>query len=345
MELLLSQAQFAFTIAFHILFPSLTIGLAWFLVGAEAAWLWTRQEAWFRLCRFWSRIFALAFGIGVVTGVVMSFQFGTNWSGLVQAAGEVLGPLLGYEVLTAFFLESGFLGVMLFGWHRVPRGVHFAATLLVAAGTVLSAFWVLAANSWMHTPAGHVVEGGVIRVADWWQVVFNPSFPFRFAHMVTAAFLASMFTVAGVSAWQLLRRLHVPFARRGLSLALAGAAGLAPLQVLLGDLHGLNTLEHQPMKVAAIEALWHTQARAPLLLFAWPDQQAAANRWELAIPGLASLILRHDMDSIVPGLSAAPASQGFLLVGVGVPLPLILGYTWFSYHVFRGKVGEDAGYH
>lgn len=304
--LLLSRAQFAFTIAFHILFPSLTIGLAWFLVGAEAAWLWTRQDAWFRLCRFWSKVFALAFGVGVVTGVVMSFQFGTNWSGLAQVAGEVLGPLLGYEVLTAFFLEAGFLGIMLFGWYRVPRGLHFAATLLVAVGTVISAFWILAANSWMHTPAGHTVEGGLIHVADWAKVIFNPSFPYRFSHMLTAAFLASMFAVAGVSAWQLLHRLHRPFARRALSLALGGAAVLAPLQVVLGDRHGLNTLEHQPIKIAAMEGLWHTRSHAPLLLFAWPDEDGETNRWEVAVPGLASLILGHDMAAEIKGLTEVP---------------------------------------
>ncbi len=349
--LLLSRVQFAFTIAFHILFPSLTIGLAWFLVALEAAWLRTREEAWFRLYRFWARIFALAFGVGVVTGIVISFQFGTNWSGLVQTAGEVLGPLLGYEVLTAFFLEAGFLGVMLFGWNRVSPKVHFFATAMVALGTAISAFWILAANSWMQTPTGYVLEGGKILVADWWAVIFNPSFPYRFSHMLVAAFLATAFAVAGVAAWQLLAGRHVPTARRSLSLSLWMAAALAPLQVVLGDLHGLNTVEHQPIKIAAMEALWETQAEAPLLLFAWPDEAAERNRAEIAIPGAASLILGHDTDAVILGLKEVPADDrppvaivffAFrIMVGAGVVMVVVaLAGLWLRW---RGRLHESDG--
>lgn len=304
--LLLSRAQFAFTIAFHILFPSLTIGLAWFLVFCEAAWLRTRQDAWFRLYRFWAKIFALAFGIGVVTGIVISFQFGTNWSGLSYAAGEVLGPLLGYEVLTAFFLEAGFLGIMLFGWQRVPPRVHFAATCLVAVGTVISAFWILSANSWMQTPVGHVMVDGKAVPEDWWTIIFNPSFPYRFVHMVIATFLSSAMVVAGVSAWQLIKGLHAPFARRGFAMAMSMVAVLAPVQIVAGDLHGLNTLEHQPIKIAGMEALWESGRGADLLLFAWPDEAAERNRFELAIPRGAAFILTHDPDGELQGLKSVP---------------------------------------
>ncbi len=351
--LLLSRVQFAFTIAFHILFPSLTIGLAWFLVACEAAWLRTRQDAWFRLYRFWAKVFALAFGVGVVTGIVMSFQFGTNWSGLSQQAGEVLGPLLGYEVLTAFFLEAGFLGIMLFGWNRVSPRVHFAATCLVATGTVISAFWILSANSWMQTPTGHAEVGGILVVEDWWSVVFNPSFPYRFVHMVIATFLASAFVVAGVSALQLILAQHVPFARRGLAMAVGMAGVLAPLQIVAGDLHGLNTLEYQPMKVAAMEGLWETRAAAPLLLFAWPDQEAARNDWEIGIPGGASFILKHDSAAVLQGLKEVPPEDrppvawvfwSFrIMVGCGVAMAVIgLTGLWL---IWRRRLHRTGWFH
>ncbi len=334
--LLLSRIQFAFTIAFHILFPSLTFGLALFLVLVEGAWLWTRDQVYFRLYRFWVKIFALAFGLGVVTGIVMSFQFGTNWSRFSFVAGEVIGPLHGYEVLTAFFLEAGFLGVMLFGWRRVGPGVHFAATCLVALGTLTSTFWILSANSWMQTPAGYTIaEDGRVLVESWTALIFNPSFPYRMGHMVIAGFMASCFVVIGVSAWLLLKERHMPIARPALSIGLWVALLLTPAQVIMGDLHGLNTLEHQPTKVAAIEANWETRSRMPLVFFAWPDEDAEQNFHEWAVPGLGSWILTRDADGVVPGLKDVPRKDrppvaivfwafrlmvgiGFVLLGVAL---------------------------
>jgi cytochrome d ubiquinol oxidase subunit I len=302
---LLARLQFAFSIAFHILFPAFTIGLAAWLVVLEAAWL-AGSERHGELSRFWTRIFAVSFGMGVVSGIVMSFQFGTNWSELSDRAGNVLGPLLSYEVLTAFFLEASFLGVLLFGRDRVPRWLHFFSACAVAAGTLISAFWILAANSWMQTPAGYELRDGTFYVTSWWEVVFNPSFPYRFAHMVTATFLTTAFVVAGVSAWHLLKARAVPHAQIGLSMALWLITALAPAQLILGDLHGLNTLEHQPAKVAAMEGHWETRAGAPLILFALPDQEAATNRYEVGVPKLGSLILTHDPDGTVPGLEEWP---------------------------------------
>jgi cytochrome bd ubiquinol oxidase subunit I len=303
---LLARLQFAFSIAFHILFPAFTIGLAAWLVVLEAVWLRSGSAVYGNLSRFWTKIFAVSFGMGVVSGIVMSFQFGTNWSELSNRAGNVLGPLLHYEVLTAFFLEASFLGILLFGRDRVPRWVHFLAACAVAIGTLLSAFWILSANSWMQTPAGYELRDGTFYVTSWWEVVFNPSFPYRLAHMVTAAFLTTSLVVAGVSAWHLLRAQAVPYAQVGLSMALGLLTVLAPAQLILGDLHGLNTLEHQPAKVAAMEGHWETQAGAPLLLFALPDQEAAANRYEVAIPKLGSLILVHDAAGTVRGLKEWP---------------------------------------
>ncbi len=310
--LLLSRVQFAFTVGFHILFPTLTIGLASFLAVLEAAWLWSRKRkrVFIQLYDFWLRIFALAFGMGVVSGIVLSYEFGTNFSRFSEITGNVLGPLLSYEVLTAFFLEAGFLGVMLFGRKRVGAKLHFFATVMVAVGTVISTFWILSANSWMHTPAGHAFEGGRFVVTDWAAVVFNPSFPYRLAHMLLASYLTSGFVVAAVSAWYLLRKRHENFARHAFTMAMWLILALAPLQILVGDLHGLNALKHQPVKVAAIEALWQSQSRAPLVLFAWPDMTAEANRWALEIPDGASLILTHDAEGIVRGLKeVAPGDR------------------------------------
>ena len=325
---LLARLQFAFSISFHILFPAFTIGLAAWLVVLEAIWLKSGSALHGDLSRFWTRIFAVSFGMGVVSGVVMSFQFGTNWSELSSRAGNVLGPLLHYEVLTAFFLEASFLGILLFGRDRVPRGVHFGAACAVAAGTLISAFWILAANSWMQTPAGYELREGTFHVVSWSQVVFNPSFPYRFAHMVTAAFLTTAFVVAGVSAWHLLQARAVPHARIGVSMALGLITVLAPAQLVLGDLHGLNTFAHQPAKVAAIEGHWETRAGAPFVLFALPDQDAATNRYEIAIPKLGSLILTHALDGTVRGLEEWPPEDrpyvpivfwSFrLMVGVGL---------------------------
>jgi cytochrome d ubiquinol oxidase subunit I len=306
---LLARLQFAFSIAFHILFPAFTIGLAAWLVVLEAIWLKRGSALHGDLSRFWTRIFAVSFGMGVVSGIVMSFQFGTNWSELSNRAGNVLGPLLHYEVLTAFFLEASFLGILLFGRDRVPRWVHFGAACAVAAGTLISAFWILAANSWMQTPAGYELRDGTFHVVSWSQVVFNPSFPYRFAHMVTAAFLTTAFVVAGVSAWHLLEGRAVPHARIGLSMALGLITVLAPAQLVLGDLHGLNTFAHQPAKVAAMEGHWETRAGAPFVLFALPDQAAATNRYEVTIPKLGSLILTHELDGTVRGLDEWPPEE------------------------------------
>jgi len=298
----LARIQFAFTVSFHILFPAFTIGLASYLAVLEALWLRTGRDVYRDLYRFWVRIFAVSFGMGVVSGVVMSYQFGTNWSRLSDAAGAVLGPLLTYEVLTAFFLEAGFLGIMLFGWGRVGKGLHFLATTLVAVGTLLSTFWILSANSWMHTPAGHAIVDGRFVPADWWEIVFNPSFPYRLVHMVLAAFLTTAFAVGAVGAWHLLRRSGGEGARIMFSMALWMAALVTPLQIVAGDFHGLNTLEHQPAKIAAMEGHWETQRGAPLILFGWPDMAAEETLWAIEIPRLGSLILTHDWDGEIKGL-------------------------------------------
>lgn len=305
----ISRLQFAFTLGFHILFPTLTLGLAPFLVVLEVLWMRTGAEIYMRLYRFWAKLFGLAFGMGVVTGVVLSFEFGTNFALFSQATGNVLGPLLAYEVLMAFFLEAGFLPVMLLGWGRVGVRLHLFATCMVALGTVLSAFWILAANSWMHTPAGFTVEEGVFFPADWWQIVFNPSFPYRLAHMLTAALLTGAFVVAGVSAWRLLQREQEETSRRAFSLAMGAAAVFSAGQIALGDLHGLQVQRDQPMKVAAMEALWQTRPAAPLVVFALPDMDAEANRYALEIPYAASLILKHDPQGIVLGLDQVAAEQ------------------------------------
>lgn len=306
---LLSRLQFAFTVGFHIIFPTLTIGLAWFLALIEGLWLRTGNARYFHLYQFWVKVFALSFGMGVVSGVVLSYQFGTNFSRFTDATGNVIGSLLGYEVLTAFFLEASFLGVMLFGWRRVPPPLHFAATVIVAIGTTISAFWILAANSWMHTPAGYTVRDGIFYVESWWEVIFNPSFPYRFTHMMLASFLSAALLVAGVAAWHLLRDRQPELARPGLHLALLMIALSAPAQVLVGDLHGLQVQRDQPIKVAAMEGAWETERGAPLLLFAWPDQQAEENRFAIGIPRLASLILQHDPDGEIVGLKSVPAED------------------------------------
>ena len=304
--LLLSRVQFAVAISFHILFPAFTIGLAAWLVVLEARWLATGRALYRELSEFWTKIFAISFGMGVVSGVVMSFQFGTNWSRLSDRAGNVLGPLLNYEVVTAFFLEATFLGILLFGRNRVPPWLHFVAACMVALGTLVSTFWILSANSWMQTPTGHELRDGTFYVVSWWEVVFNPSFPYRLAHMVTAAFLTTAFVVAGVSARHLLKDRSVAYARIGFSMAQGLIMVLAPLQILLGDLHGLNTFEHQPAKVAAMEGHWETRRGAPLYLFALPDPEAETNHFEVGIPKLGSWILTHELDGLVPGLKEWP---------------------------------------
>jgi len=335
--LLLSRIQFAFTISFHILFPSFTIGLAAWLVVLEALWLKTGKAIYMDIALHWTKIFAVSFGMGVVSGVVLSYEFGTNWSELSRRGGNVIGPLMSYEVLTAFFLEAGFLGIMLFGWKRVPKAVHFFATCMVALGTAISAFWILSANSWMQTPAGFRVDDqGVLHVADWWQVIFNPSFPYRFAHMVAASYLTTAFIVAGIGAWYILRERSVPHGRIMLGMALSLLVWLAPLQIIIGDLHGLNTLKYQPAKVAALEAHWETDRGVPLILFAIPDPKAEKNNYELAIPALGSLILTHDWNGEIKGLKSWPPEDrpnpiipffAFrIMVGIGL-LMLAVGFA------------------
>src|SRR5881396_2500459 len=270
--LLLARAQFGLNIGFHILFPSLTIALGWLLLYFRVQYARSGDAAWLATYKLWTKVFALSFAMGVVSGITMSFQFGTNWPGFMQKVGNIAGPLLAYEVLTAFFLEATFLGVMLFGMNRVPGWVHVFSAAMVAVGTTTSAFWILALNSWMHTPAGHVMDGSQIIAGEWLQVIFNPSFPYRFTHMLLASGLTASFVVVGLSAWRLLRAGEDASARKTLRTGLVLAAVLAPLQILAGDLHGLNTLEHQPAKIAAIEAIWKTERGVALTLVGIPNE-------------------------------------------------------------------------
>lgn len=329
---LLARIQFAFAISFHIIFPAFTIGLASWLVVVEGLWLKTKQPVYKSLYHFWVKIFAITFAMGVVSGIVMSYQFGLNWSGFSEKIGNVLGPLLGFEVLTAFFLESSFLGIMLFGWNRVNAKMHFAATLIVAIGTLISAFWILSANSWMQTPSGHELKDGIFYPLDWWKIVFNPSFPYRLFHMVTAAYLTTAFTVGGVAAWYLWRKEHIAQAKIMLLMAMIMALFVTPIQILFGDAHGLNTLKYQPMKVAAMEGLWETQTGAPMVLFAWPDLKNEQNLYSIEIPKISSLILTHSLDGEVKGLKEVSAKErppvrvvffAFrIMVGIGILMAL-----------------------
>jgi cytochrome d ubiquinol oxidase subunit I len=303
--------QFAFTVSFHILFPAITIGLASYLAVLEGLWLRTDKQVYRDLYHFWSKIFAVNFGMGVVSGLVMAYQFGTNWSRFSEFAGSVTGPLLTYEVLTAFFLEAGFLGVMLFGWNRVGRGLHFFSTCMVALGTLVSTFWILASNSWMHTPQGHAIVDGRVVPMDWFAIVFNPSFPFRLMHMATAAFVATAFFVGASAAWHLLRGRDNPAVRKMLSMAMWMALIVAPVQAVIGDFHGLNTLKHQPVKIAAIEGHWENQPGepTPLILFGIPDMKAETTHFKIEIPVLGSLILTHSLDKQVPAMKEFPAED------------------------------------
>lgn len=307
--LILSRIQFAFVVSFHAIFPVFTIGLASFIACLEGLYLKTGNKDWERLSKFWIQVFAVVFGMGVVSGIVMAFQFGTNWSQFSYTAANFLGPMLSYEVITAFFLEAAFLGVLLFGRDKVPQGIHFFSACMVALGTLISAFWILSANSWLHTPQGVEIRDGVYYVLSWREAIFNPSMPVRFTHMAMASFLSGGFVVAGVSAWYLLNKRDVELHRKALSMTLWLLLVLAPAQVLVGDLHGLNTFEHQPMKVAAMEGNWETREGAPLVLFALPDQENQTNRFEVAVPNLASLILTHDWHGEVPGLNEIPREQ------------------------------------
>jgi cytochrome d ubiquinol oxidase subunit I len=302
--LLLARIQFGFTISFHIIFPALTIGLASYLAVLEACWLKTKKQDYLDLYHFWLKVFAVAFGMGVVSGIVMAYQFGTNWSEFSRFAGGITGPLLTYEVLTAFFLEAGFLGVMLFGLKRVGPGLHFMSTCAVAIGTLISATWILASNSWMHTPRGYEIIGGRAVPVDWLAVIFNPSFPYRLAHMVVAAYLATALMVGASGAWHLLRGRDNAAVRTMFSMAMWMVLAAAPLQALIGDQHGLNTLEHQPAKIAAMEGHWENKPgeSVPLLVFGWPDMQAEETRFAVGIPTLGSLILTHSTTGQIPGL-------------------------------------------
>lgn len=342
--LILSRIQFAANISFHILFPTINIALCWVLLFFKWRFDRTQDEGWMRAYRFWVRIFALTFALGVVSGITMSFQFGTNWPGYMERVGNIAGPLLGYEVLTAFFLEATFLGVMLFGQNRVSNRVHTLATLLVAVGTSLSAFWILALNSWMHTPTGHEIRDGVAYAVDWWEVIFNPSLPYRLTHMMIASGLTTAFLIAGISAYRLLQGDPKPGPRYALKTAVGLAALLMPVQILVGDLHGLNTLEHQPAKIAAMEAVWETERGAPLVLFAWPNKETRSNDYAIEIPRLASLILTHEWDGEIAGLNSfegnhppvAPVFWGFrIMVGCGM---LMLAVAWWSsWEIYRKK--------
>jgi cytochrome d ubiquinol oxidase subunit I len=339
--LLLARAQFGLNIGFHILFPSLTIALAWFLVYFRIRFAFSGDAAWLATYRLWTKVFSLSFAMGVVTGITMSFQFGTNWPGFMNHVGNIAGPLLAFEVLTAFFLEATFLGVMLFGMNRVPAWVHIGATLLVAVGTLFSAFWILALNSWMQTPAGQVMEGGVLIAGDWLQVIFNPSFPYRMTHMLFASGLTASFVLAGLSAWRLLHAPADASALRTLRTGAVIAAVIAPLQIFVGDLHGLNTLEHQPAKIAAMEALWNTERGAPLVLFAVPNEETRHNDFAIEVPKGASLILTHDPNGEVKGVDAfapdtppvAPLFFAFrAMLGMGV---LMLAVAWMGAWLLR----------
>jgi cytochrome d ubiquinol oxidase subunit I len=336
---LLSRLQWAWVIAWHILLPALTVGLASYIAVLEGLYFFTGREMWFRISSFWTRIFAISFGMGVVSGVIMPFQFGTNWSRYSDATANVLSPLFAYEGLTAFFLESAFLGVLLFGRKLVPRWAHFVAALMVALGTLLSSFWILAANSWMQTPAGYRIADGRFFPADWLVIIFNPSFPFRLGHTVVAFYVTTGFVVAGVAAYLLRRQRFVAEARLMLSMTLWLLTFLVPLQILLGDAHGLNTLRYQPAKLAAIEAHWTPETHAPLILFALPDQAAETNHAVIEIPELGSLILTHSLDGMVPGLKQWPADQRApvaipffafrIMVGLGVLMLALVAISWW----------------
>ncbi|HSN72226.1 MAG TPA: cytochrome ubiquinol oxidase subunit I [Steroidobacteraceae bacterium] len=350
----LARLQFAFTISAHIFFPAFTIGLASYLAVLEGLWIATKDDAYIKIYDYWKVIFAVTFGMGVVSGIVMSYQFGTNWSVFSDKVGPVLGPLMGYEVLTAFFLEAGFLGVMLFGREKVGPTLHFIATLIVAVGTLLSAFWILSVNSWMHTPQGHAFNDvGQFIPEDWFAIVFNPSFPYRFVHMVLAAYLTTAFVVGAGAAWHLLQDNRDQPARKMFSMAMWMALLVTPIQVYVGDLHGLNTFEHQPAKVAAMEGHYETQRGAPLYLFGVPDDEAEVTRYAVGVPKLGSLILTHDWDGEVPGLKEwpredrPPAEIVFysfrIMVGVGI-LMLIVG-LWSGIARLRGTLYTSRWLH
>jgi cytochrome d ubiquinol oxidase subunit I len=351
----LARIQFAFTVSFHIIFPAFSIGLASFLAFLNGLWLWRKDKVYLNLFNYWKKIFAVGFAMGVVSGIVMSYQFGTNWSTFSDTAGPVIGPLMAYEVMTAFFLEAGFLGIMLFGRERVGPGLHMAATAMVALGTLISATWILSVNSWMQTPAGFDInELGQFIPVDWLSIIFNPSFPYRLTHMVLAAYLTTAFVVAGVAAWHLLRRNRTAEVTRMFSMAMWIAVLVTPLQIVAGDLHGLNTLEHQPQKVMAMEGHFDSHPEgAPLILFGLPNEDDKRVDYAIAIPKLSSLILKHDLNAPIDGLDTIPDDDeppvaivfysfrimlaiGFAMLGIGL---------WSLVQRVRGRIDEDRWLH
>jgi cytochrome bd ubiquinol oxidase subunit I len=351
----LARMQFAFTMAFHIIFPAFSIGLASYLAVLEGLWLWKKQQVYRDLFNYWKKIFAVAFGMGVVSGIVMSYQFGTNWSAFSDKAGPVIGPLMGYEVLTAFFLEAGFLGVMLFGEKRVGAGLHYFATLMVAVGTLISATWILAVNSWMQTPAGYSINAaGQFVPENWFEIIFNPSFPYRLVHMVLAAYLTTAFVVGGIGAWHLLKDNTARGPRKMFSMAMWMAMVVAPLQIIAGDFHGVNTLEHQPAKIAAMEGHYETTPGSPLILFGFPDDAAEVTRYQIAIPKLGALILTHSLDGEVKGLKSFPKDKrppaqiifwSFrIMVGIGFAM-LGMGLWSLLRRFQNGKLYRDRWLH
>ena len=349
--LLLSRIQFGFVVSFHIIFPAFTIGLASWLAFLAGVYLKTKRTLWRELYLFWLRIFAVSFALGVVSGIVMSFQFGTNWAELSARAGNILGPLLAYEVLTAFFLEATFLGVMLFGWRRISPGMHFFATCMVALGTLISTFWIISANSWMQTPAGYEIVNGIYEPHSWWEAIFNPSFPIRLLHMVLAAYITTCFVIGGISAGYLLRNRHREGAALMLKLAVAFAAIAVPVQMVIGDLHGLKVYENQPVKLAAIEAIWETERGAPLLLFAVPNSKEERNDYAVGIPRLGSLIITHDLNGEIKGLKevppddrppVAPVFYAFrVMVGIGILMLALVIASAIQWR--RGRLTESRG--
>jgi cytochrome d ubiquinol oxidase subunit I len=338
----LARLQFAANVTFHILFPTISIAMGWFLLFFKTRFVATGEQHWMDAYQFWIKIFALTFALGVVSGITMSFQFGTNWPGFMNTVGNIAGPLLAYEVLTAFFLEATFLGIMLFGRGRVSEGVHTFATWLVALGTTASAFWILALNSWMHTPAGYEMINGQAHVTSWFEVIFNPSFPYRMTHMLLASGLTASFLLAGISAYRWLKNDRTKDVMAALRTGVTVAAFLIPVQIFVGDLHGLNTLKHQPAKLAAMEGIWETQAGVPAVLFAIPDQATQSNKYEIAIPKLASFYLTHDWNGEVKGIKDfaehPPVGTVFwafrIMVGVGL---LMLAVSWFASYELKFK--------
>ncbi|MBT5559282.1 MAG: cytochrome ubiquinol oxidase subunit I, partial [Proteobacteria bacterium] len=367
---ILSRIQFALNISFHILFPTITIGLCWILLFFRMCFTFTQDQEWEYAYYFWIKIFALTFAIGVVTGITMSFQFGTNWPGFMEKAGNVAGPLLGYEVMTAFFLEASFLAIMLFGKNKVSNRVHLFSTFMVAIGTTISAFWIISLNSWMQTPVGYSVQDGIVQIESWREIIFNPSMPYRLAHMLVASLLTSAFFVAGVSSWRARQKVDGPATWKVIRTGVFLAAVLTPIQIFLGDLHGLNTLEYQPAKVAAMEGVWDTQKGAPLTLFGIPDEVERTTHYAVKIPKLASLILVHDMDGEIKGLNEfrgehPPVGMVFwsfrVMVGTGMLMLLVswacaflllrhsklptLGQRALSIMTFSGWVAVLAGWY